>query len=175
MPDIADLVEEDLLNAAITSDEWLIESGTDVVKVAPLCWYHVRICAITKPQAHLAGPVRVVSEYPNIAAGFASAHWDNQFTQRTVHGAVEEYLPDLADVAVECVETGENVRRRGLVVMETLFEADVWLVCSQQVAQDTETVDRLRTWASAIAEPERSGCPSWPDAPAAPGRRKLLR
>jgi len=160
MQDIPDLVADGLLDVAVTSDEWLVESRADVVRVAPLCWYHVRICAIGRPSPLLGDPVRVVSEYPNIARDYAEARWPGRFVQRTVRGATEEYLPDLADIAVECVETGQSIRRRGLVVLETLFEADVWLVCSAETARAAELVEDLRTWASHCADHEREGCPS---------------
>ncbi|MBJ7902216.1 ATP phosphoribosyltransferase [Streptomyces sp. DSM 110735] len=156
MPDLPGLVAEGLLDAGIAGEEWLVESGADVVRVAPLCWYHVRICALGRPDrapdADGTEPVRVVSEYARVARHFARARWGEGHTQRTVRGSVEHYLPDLADVAVECVETGESMRRRGLVVLETLFEADVWLICSRAAA-DEETLTRLRRWAEVIAAP----------------------
>ncbi|MFJ2786146.1 MULTISPECIES: hypothetical protein [unclassified Streptomyces] len=154
MPDIPDLVAEGLLDVGIAGEEWLVDSGADVVRVAPLGWYHVRICALRLPGgAPPAGPVRVVSEYPHIARDFARARWGEDHTVRTVRGSVEHYLPDLADVAVECVETGESMRRRGLVATETLFSADVWMVCSRETAHDDEVMDRLRLWAEAVALP----------------------
>ncbi|SEE29476.1 ATP phosphoribosyltransferase [Streptomyces sp. 2131.1] len=152
MPDIPDLVAEGLLDVGIAGEEWLVDSGADVVRVAPLCWYHVRICALHLPgSAPQDGPVRVVSEYPRIAHDFGRARWGEDFSLRTVRGSVEHYLPDLADVAVECVETGESMRRKGLVATETLFEADVWMVCSHGTARDGAVMDRLKRWAEAVA------------------------
>ncbi|MFJ2872852.1 hypothetical protein [Streptomyces sp. NPDC087298] len=153
MPDIPDLVCEGLVDVGIAGEEWLVESAADVVRVAPLCWYHVRICALCGPGGIPHGrKVRVVSEYQRIAGAFAAARWADASTQRTVRGSVEHYLPDLADVAIECVETGESMRRRGLVAVETLFEADVWLICSREAAKDSGTVALLSRWAEVIAK-----------------------
>ncbi|MEU2134823.1 hypothetical protein [Streptomyces sp. NPDC018352] len=161
MPDLPGLVAEGLLDVAIAGEEWLVDSGADVVRIAPLCWYHVRICALCRadsvPPAHTAAPVRVVSEYAHIAGDFARERWGDGFTQRTVRGSVEYYLPDLA---VECVETGESMRRRGLVAMETLFEADVWLICSRAAAADSGTLPLLKNWATVIAAPAPQGGPA---------------
>ncbi|WP_331759803.1 hypothetical protein [Streptomyces anulatus] len=153
MPDIPDLVAEGLVDVGVVGEEWLVESAADVVRVAPLCWYHVRICALCGPAGIPQGSkVRVVSEYRRIAGDFAAGRWGASSTQRIVRGSVEHYLPDLADVAIECVETGESMRRRGLVAVETLFEADVWLICSRETAKDTARVALLSRWADAIAE-----------------------
>ncbi|MFJ2443394.1 hypothetical protein ACIOWG_23725 [Streptomyces sp. NPDC087658] len=180
MPDIPDLVAEGLLDVGIAGEEWLVDSGADVVRVAPLCWYHVRICALRLPGVTPpAGPVRVVSEYPRIAGDFARARWGDGFTLRTVRGSVEHYLPDLADVAVECVETGESMRRKGLVATEALFSADVWMICSRDTARDDAVMDRLKSWAEAVALPapdhfpghERVVIPAGTPVPAPNGRR----
>ena len=159
MPDIPDLVAEGLLDVGIVGDEWLVETAADVLKVAPLCWYHVRVCALHHPGATpSAGPVRFVSEYRAITHEFATERCGENFIQRTVRGSVEHYLPDLADIAVECVETGESMRRRGLAELTTLFGADVWLICSSSTGSDSEIVATLRRWADVAASPDRSGC-----------------
>ncbi|MEV4335502.1 hypothetical protein [Streptomyces sp. NPDC049590] len=157
MPDIPGLVAEGLLDVGIAGEEWLVDSGADVVRVAPLCWYHVRICALRLPGRQDAtgatGPVRIVSEYPRIARDFGRRNWGDDFAVRTVRGSVEHYLPDLADVAVECVETGASMRSRGLVATETLFSADVWMICSPSAAGDDALMERLGRWAEAVAVP----------------------
>jgi len=173
MPDIPDLVSEGLVDVGITGEEWLVESAADVVRVAPLCWYHVRICALCGPGGIPRGrKVRVVSEYQRIAGTFAAARWGDASTQRTVRGSVEHYLPDLADVAIECVETGESMRRRGLVAVETLFEADVWLICSREAAKDAGTVALLSRWAQVIAN--KDGTEPLPHKPAPVSAKGVL-
>lgn len=156
--DIPGLVAEGLLDGGVTSDEWLADSEAEVFRVAPLCWYHARICVISGRSAVFGDPVRVVSEFTNLARKYAQSRWPGGFVQRTVRGAVEEYLPDLADVGIECVETGASIRRRGLRVLDTLFEADVWLVCSPAAAQSKNTVDALRAWSAMIAEDNHDCC-----------------
>jgi ATP phosphoribosyltransferase len=44
------------------------------------------------------------------------------------HGTTEAYLPDIADVIVDCVETGATLAANGLVVVEELFDSTTWLV-----------------------------------------------
>lgn len=159
MQDIPELVGDGLLDAGITSEEWLRETGAEVTRVAPLCWYHAKICALVASGAAPTGElVRVVTEYPRIAAEFARTSQWSRFTTRTVRGAVESYIPAFADVAIECVETGESMRRNGLVVLETLFAADVWLVCSTRAAADPSAFEFLSDLASRIADSDRAGC-----------------
>jgi ATP phosphoribosyltransferase len=152
MPDIPALVAEDALDAGIVGEEWLVETAAPVRRIAPLGWYRVRICALGLPGlARLRRPVRVVSEYGAITHGYATSRWGSDFRQRTVRGSVEQFVPDIADVAVECVETGHSMRSRGLVVLDTLFDADVWLVTSPALT-DAGCLDVLRRWAGRIAE-----------------------
>jgi ATP phosphoribosyltransferase len=156
--DIPGLVADGLLDAGVASDEWLADSEAQVVRVAPLCWYHAKICVISGRSPVLGDPVRVVSEFANLARKYAQGRWPDRFVQRTVRGAVEEYLPELADIGIECVETGASIRRRGLRVLDTLFEADVWLVCSPAATESKDTVDALRAWAAQIADHNHVGC-----------------
>jgi ATP phosphoribosyltransferase len=161
MPDIPALVGENLLDAGVVGEEWLVESDVDVAKIAPLCWYHVKICVLAMPSQPIHdGRPRLVSEYHHIAEDYGHRRWGQRFTQRTVRGSVEQYVPNLADVAIECVETGESMRKRGLVVQETLFEADVWLISSHRAAADEQTVASLRDWAGAISVRSDGHCPS---------------
>ena len=150
LQDIPGLVANDVLDAGISSDEWIRETRSDVVRLAPLCWYHVRICTIASPtDRHQGRPVHIVSEYPSIAQDFANLrHPDARV--RKVHGATESYVPGLADLAVDCVETGDSLRRAGLVVDEELFRADVWVVASRRAVADPPTYAALTAWARDI-------------------------
>ncbi|MFI5937776.1 hypothetical protein [Actinoplanes sp. NPDC051494] len=154
MPDIPTLVAEGALDVGIAGDEWLTETVARVQRVAPLAWYRIRVCALGLPHPRrLRRPIRLVSEYGTIARDYATARWGDNFSLRTVRGSVEQYVPEIADIAVECVETGDSMRRVGLVVLDTLFDADVWLICSPHLAAtDPALVGVLHTWGARITE-----------------------
>ncbi|MDX3075924.1 ATP phosphoribosyltransferase [Streptomyces sp. MI02-7b] len=153
LQDIPGLVADGSLDAGITSEEWIRESRADVVRLTPLCWYHVRICAIGRP-GHPVGPrPRIVSEYPSLAGEYAQ--WrHSDATVRRVHGACEAYVPTLADLAVDCVETGLSMKKSGLDIVEELFRGDVWLVCSHETGGDVRRRAELLAWAAGIRHGE---------------------
>jgi ATP phosphoribosyltransferase len=153
LQDIPGLVADGSLDAGITSEEWIRESRSDVVRLTPLCWYHIRICAIGHPE-HPVGPApRIVSEYPSLAAEYTT--WRHpDATVRHVHGACEAYVPTLADLALDCVETGLSMKKRGLGIVEELFRGDVWLVCSHETAADHRRRAELLAWAGGIRHGE---------------------
>jgi ATP phosphoribosyltransferase len=148
LQDIPCLVADGSLDAGITSEEWIQETRAEVVKLAPLCWSHVRICVISKPGHHVGLSPRIVSEYPSLALEYATRRYTGA-TLRRVHGACEAYVPTLADLCVDCVETGQSLRRNGLHILEELFRSDVWLVCSPETAHARRTA-QLQVWATGI-------------------------
>jgi ATP phosphoribosyltransferase len=147
--DIPGLVADSSLDAGIASEEWIRESNAEVVRIAPVCWYHIRICVVGQRESISNGQVRIVSEYPNLASAYAMRMYQSAKI-RHVHGACEEYIPILADVAVECVETGRSLRRYDLEVFEVLFRSDVWLISSWDIARVPERHAELVQWATAI-------------------------
>ncbi|MFJ4622897.1 ATP phosphoribosyltransferase [Streptomyces sp. NPDC088812] len=149
LQDIPGLVADGSLDAGITSEEWIRESGAGVERLMPLCWYHIRVCAIGLPGQEPATARRIVSEYPTLATEYAAQRHPGA-TVRKVHGACESYVPTLADLAVECVETGRSLQRHGLVVHEELFRGDVWLVASRRTAADDRHRRSLLSWATAV-------------------------
>ena len=149
LQDIPGLVADGSLNAGITAEEWIRESRADVVRIAPLCWYHVRICAIGRPEHPVGAAPRIVSEYPSLAAEYAARQHPGA-TVRRAHGACEAYVPSLADLAVDCVETGRSMRERGLDIIEELFRSDVWLVCSRETEAHDRHRAQLAEWAAVI-------------------------
>ncbi|MFF9018222.1 ATP phosphoribosyltransferase [Streptomyces sp. NPDC014870] len=153
LQDIPGLVADGSLDAGITSEEWIRESRADVVRLAPLCWYHIRICAIGRPGHEVGAAPRIVSEYPTLAGEYARSRHP-EATVRHVHGACEAYVPALADLAVDCVETGLSMRKRGLDIVEELFRGDVWLVCSRETATHERRRAELLAWADVIRRGE---------------------
>lgn len=77
-------------------------------------------------------PLVVATEYPHLAETWMMNRGLSHVVLRT-HGATEAYLPDVADVIVDCVETGATLAANGLVVVEELFESTTWLVVHRDV------------------------------------------
>jgi len=136
IPDIPQVVAEGLVDLAVVSDEWLLERAATCVPMIPLCWYHVRICLLapsgvtdlrTSVKRGVASPERVsvITPYVRLARTYLP---EGRYQIRHVSGSAEAYPGRLADVAVDCVETGATLEHNGLAIVRTLVQADVRLV-----------------------------------------------
>lgn len=80
--------------------------------------------------ASVAGraPVRIVSEYPNIAETFARAARLPRYRVQSVHGAAEAYPPEDADIAVIAAENERAILEKGLTPVFHLLDNSAWLI-----------------------------------------------
>jgi ATP phosphoribosyltransferase len=93
-------------------------------------------------------PLVVATEYPDLAEAWMMARGLAHVVLHT-HGSTEAYLPDLADVIVDCVETGATLAANGLTAVETLFESTTWAVADRELLarpspEATRLLDALR-------------------------------
>ena len=88
-------------------------------------------------------PLVVATEYPNLAERWMMARGLAHVVLRS-HGSTEAYLPDIADVIIDCVETGATLAANGLVGVEELFDSSTWVVVHRDVlARPSPTVARF--------------------------------
>src|ERR1039457_1529395 len=142
--DIPRLVSSGELDAGVASDEWITESGAEVRRLTVLNWCNARIC-LAAPLDFTPGPgLRIVSEYPSLATSYARGQWGESSSVRTVFGSAEAYVPVFADAVIDCVETGETLRRSNLVVHDVLLESACWLIASPSLEPDGMRLKTLR-------------------------------
>lgn len=80
-------------------------------------------------------PLVIATEYPKIAERWAIKRGLACITVETF-GGTEAYVPDIADIVIDCVETGATLEANGLIPMETLLESSTHLVVSSRFARD---------------------------------------
>jgi ATP phosphoribosyltransferase len=68
-------------------------------------------------------PIRVASEYPNIADHFARERHLGRYSVIPIAGASEGFVPDDAEILIEGIDTGSSVRANNLTVLERFFES----------------------------------------------------
>ncbi|MFH1003838.1 MAG: ATP phosphoribosyltransferase, partial [Chloroflexota bacterium] len=73
-------------------------------------------------------PLRVCSEYVNIADKFARDNHLGQYRVIPSWGASEAFIPEDADLLIENTETGGTIARHNLKIIDTLFESTACLV-----------------------------------------------
>jgi len=131
---------------AITGEDWLTEHlyqfpSSPATGLLDLKSGWVRIVAVVSKKLpvddvdglreYCAGqsvPVRVASEYVNIADEYARENHLGRYRVIPTWGASEAFLPEDADLLIENTQTGRTIARHNLKVIDTLFESTACLV-----------------------------------------------
>jgi ATP phosphoribosyltransferase len=131
MCDIPKLVATGELDVGVAPTEWVEEAGGGCETVASGDGYAVRVSVLGKPEwrGRLRGlsSLRVATEYPNLARRHLGG-WARELSVIEIHGSAEAYPPELADVVLDCVETGTTAEEHGLVEVERLFDCDLHVI-----------------------------------------------
>jgi ATP phosphoribosyltransferase len=79
--------------------------------------------ALAEWRAKSDRPIRLASEFPNIADHFARERQFGRYSVIPIAGASEGFVPDDAEILIEGIETGSSVRANKLTVLERFFES----------------------------------------------------
>lgn len=130
---IPQLVALGFLDAGFCGRDLVAESGYDDrlevfhdlgIQRVQLCVGAASADVVARPPSR---PVAIATEFPLLASRWA-------FSKNLSHlvlaswGSTEAWVPDLADVIVDVVETGATMQANGLVLLETLLESTTVLV-----------------------------------------------
>jgi len=156
-------VANGIFDLAITGKDWLKEHSyqfpsSPVTKLLDLNYGRVRIVAVVSkdlPVADVDGlrqlyaersvPVRVASEYVNIADKYAR---DNRLGACRViptWGASEAFLPEDADLLIENTQTGRTIARHNLKIIDTLFQSAACLVGNRDSVASSARGETIRS------------------------------
>lgn len=73
-------------------------------------------------------PLRVASEYVNIADRYARGNHLGLYRVIPTWGASEAFLPEDADLLIENTQTGRTIARHNLKIIDTIFESSACLI-----------------------------------------------
>jgi ATP phosphoribosyltransferase len=90
-------------------------------------------------------PVRVASEYVNIADKCARDNHLGMYRVIPTWGATEAFLPEDADLLIENTETGGTIARHNLRIIDTLFESTARLIGNKASIASEEKSDRIKS------------------------------
>ncbi len=109
------------------------------------------------------GPIRIASEFPNIADHFARERHFGRYSVIPIAGASEGFVPDDAEILIEGIETGSSVRANKLTVLERFYESTNCVIANKQRPQGRlrplfdDLVERLRAGAVELSTSSLSG------------------
>lgn len=131
---------------AITGRDWLRDHlsqfpGSPVTELLDLGYGWVKLVAVVNQQvaaddigdlgrlgSGCTRPLRIASEYTNLADKYARDNHLGSYRIIPTWGATEAFLPDDADMLIENTATGGTIARHKLKIIDTLFESTACLI-----------------------------------------------
>lgn len=153
--EMARYVEQGVLDAGLTGNDWIIENNASVEEIAdmiyskqsskPVRW----VLAVPNSSGinsvkDLEGK-RIATEAVNLATRYFKKHGVNVQIEFS-WGATEVKVPDIVDAIVEITETGSSLKANGLRILDTVLESNTKFIMNKESFKDPwkkKKVDRL--------------------------------
>jgi ATP phosphoribosyltransferase len=154
--EMARYVEHGVLDAGLTGQDWVVESGLEVVTVADLVYAKQ---SRGKVRWVLAVPEDSGYRKPEDLTGCTIATelvgvTRNYFAKKGVDvnvefswGATEVKPPELADAIVEVTETGSSLRANRLSILDTVLESNTQLIANKTSWEDAGKRQKIQNLA----------------------------
>ncbi len=148
---------------AITGKDWLTDHlyqfpSSPVTELLDLKFGKVKIVAVVSNEAPVTdasslqqlcaeplAPVRVASEYTNIADKYARDNRLGVYRVIPTWGASEAFLPEDADLLIENTETGRTIARHNLKIIDTLFQSTACLIGNKDSISSSAKGERIKS------------------------------
>lgn len=149
-------VEDGFFDVGVTGEDWIAESGANVVKVSPLDYSKqtdlpVRVVLAVPRDAGITSPEqikpdsRISTEFPNLT----KAYFDKLGIPVRIflsYGATEAKVPEIVDAIVDLTETGSTLRSHGMEIVDVLLESKTHLIANPEaydVPEKRAAIDEL--------------------------------
>ena len=148
---------------AVTGKDWLREHlyrfpSSPATELLDLKFGGVRIVAVVSGDlsvddvyglrqlnAERLTPIRVASEYVNIADKYARDNHLGMYRAVPTWGASEAFLPEDADLLIENTQTGRTLARHNLKIIDTLFESTACLIGNTDSVSSRSKGERIKS------------------------------
>jgi len=146
---------------AITGKDWLLDHlyrfpSSPATELVSLSFGEVKIVAVVTQDldaasiddlnqlhASRSSPLRVASEYINIADKYLHDHHINRYKLIPTWGASEALLPEDADLLIENTQTGKTLAKHNLKIVDTLFQSTACLIGNKNSLDSSPKGDRI--------------------------------
>jgi ATP phosphoribosyltransferase len=132
---------------AVTGRDWL----TDHLDQFPLSPVR-EVLDLRLRKVRLEEPLRVASEYVNIADKYARDSHLGNYRVIPTWGASEAFLPEDADLLIENTETGRTIARHNLKIIDTLFESTACLIGNAASLADASKQGRIEAFENRLRQ-----------------------
>jgi ATP phosphoribosyltransferase len=147
---------------AITGEDWLREHlcqfpSSPVKKLFALGFGAVKIVAAVSQKMTVAdvdelrsfvqsskfAPLKVASEYINIADKYLRDNHINPYKLIPTWGASEAFLPEDADMLIDNVQTGQTLKQHKLKIIDVLFRSSACLIANKDSLASPDKKDKM--------------------------------
>lgn len=154
--EIPTYVEDGYFDIGVTGEDWIAETGANVVKVTALEYSKQtdrpvkvvlavpRDSGITEPQ-QIKPDSRISTELPNLT----KTYFEKLGIPVRIflsYGATEAKVPEIVDAIVDLTETGSTLRRNGMEIVDVLLESRTHLIANPQaysVPEKRQAIEEL--------------------------------
>ncbi len=139
-------VGDETLDCGITGNDWIVENGSDVVRLAELNYskattHNVR-WVLAVPEASniktvkdLAGK-KIATEVVNVTKQYLAKHKVKADVEFSWGATEAKVATGLVDAIVELTETGSSLRANKLRIVDTLCESTTQFIANKAAAKD---------------------------------------
>jgi len=150
---------------AITGEDWLLEHlyrfpSSPVKKLFSLGFGTVKIVAAVSQEMPVAeidelrslvqrspdvigAPLKVASEYINIADKYLRDNHINPYKLIPTWGASEAFLPEDADMLIDNVQTGKTLKQHKLKIIDVLFRSSACLIVNKDSLASSDKKEKM--------------------------------
>ena len=147
---------------AITGKDWLLEHlyrfpSSPVMELLDLGFGGVKIVAAVSKDMPITNiddlsaliqngkltPLRVASEYINIADKYLRDNYINPYKLVPTWGASEAFLPEDADLLIDNIQTGETLAQHNLEIIDVLFESTARLIGNKDSLNSPDKKEKI--------------------------------
>jgi ATP phosphoribosyltransferase len=148
---------------AITGEDWLREHlyrfpSSPVKKLFALGFGSVKIVAAVSQEMPVAdidelrslvqsskfAPLKVASEYINIADKYLRDNHINPYKLIPTWGASEAFLPEDADMLIDNVQTGKTLEQHKLKIIDVLFRSSACLIANKNSLASPDKKEKIK-------------------------------
>jgi ATP phosphoribosyltransferase len=158
--EISRYVEAGALDGGITGNDWILENGSDVVKVAELSYSKqgfepVRWVLAVPVDSHIVRPKdlegkRLATELVALTRSYLKTHKVNAMVEFSWGATEAKVGTDVVDAIVELTETGASLRANRLRIVDTICTSTTQLVANKASWRDAWKRKKLESIATLL-------------------------
>ncbi len=151
-------VEAGAIDGGITGNDWILENGSDVVKVTELAYSKqsldpVRWVLAVPVDSKIARPKdlegkRIATELVNITKSYLKTHRVNASVEFSWGATEAKVGAGLVDAIVELTETGASLRANKLRIVDAICSSSTQMICNKMVWKDVWKKKKLESIAT---------------------------